>query len=193
MNISSIRRALYELEIGYDNLLTNYARGIATLRQAIEEAELQAIEDAEKPVDLNSIELYRMQMAAISVASLGHWQAGDPLHPDYDTVAFRDVVNLYRDYSNLHKQAEKSDPIGYADRYDIEREGHDFWVSREQGKGSVALYTAPPRREWVGLTDDEYSDLYNLNYDNYVSDNIGIIDFIVIAHAIEAKLKEKNA
>ncbi len=57
---------------------------------------------------------------------------------------------------------------------------------------TIPLYAAPPKREWVGLTDEELSDLYNLNYDDYVSDNIGIVDFLMIAGSIESKLKEKN-
>jgi hypothetical protein len=31
-------------------------------------------------------------------------------------------------------------PIGYADKHDLEREGHDFWVSRQQGKNTVPIY-----------------------------------------------------
>ena len=42
------------------------------------------------------------------------------------------------------------------------------------------LYTAPPKREWVGLTE---ADIYEL------LDNEDEFDF---AQAIEAKLKEKN-
>ena len=45
------------------------------------------------------------------------------------------------------------------------------------------LYTAPPQREWVSLTDDEIQDLwFRHRYES--SSNI--------ARAIEAKLKEKN-
>ena len=50
------------------------------------------------------------------------------------------------------------------------------------------LYTAPPKKEWVGLTDKEITKLGNLDWD---SAYVGIwYDF---AKAIEAKLKEKNA
>jgi hypothetical protein len=46
------------------------------------------------------------------------------------------------------------------------------------------LYTAPPQREWVGLTDDEATILFRLclgkTYDHFWQ-------------AIEAKLKEKNS
>jgi hypothetical protein len=47
----------------------------------------------------------------------------------------------------------------------------------------VPLYTAPPQREWQGLTDDEVKDIvWNLPYEPS-QEHI---------RAIEAKLKEKN-
>ena len=45
----------------------------------------------------------------------------------------------------------------------------------------VPLYTTPPQRTWVGLTDEEVNDLYN--------EGMGINATI---EATEAKLKEKN-
>ena len=51
------------------------------------------------------------------------------------------------------------------------------------------LYTKPPKREWVSLSDEEISEiakkLFAFTYD------IGIVH--PFARAIEAKLKEKNA
>jgi hypothetical protein len=50
------------------------------------------------------------------------------------------------------------------------------------------LYTTPPKREWVGLTDEEiyeYADKYLYQHGS----NYGIKAF---GKAIEAKLKEKN-
>ena len=44
----------------------------------------------------------------------------------------------------------------------------------------IPLYTAPPKREWVGLTDDEMEALF-LNEDG-----------VRFARDIEAKLREKN-
>lgn len=120
------------------------------------------------------------------------------------------------------KQGTKQEPVGYADKYDLEREGHDFWVSRQEGKHTVplyakqykqetvgwatitngypsmwvfnpeyvknnpnttvTLYTTPPKREWVGLTDEEIRDIHwSKPMDEYS-----------FARAIEAKLKEKN-
>lgn len=53
------------------------------------------------------------------------------------------------------------------------------------------LYTAPPKKEWVGLTDEEIIDAANMApFDTMVSAE----DYIyIISRAIEAKLKEKNA
>lgn len=48
-------------------------------------------------------------------------------------------------------------------------------------------YTAPPQREWQGLTDEEIDELAEANLDFNWKD--GVEDF---ARAIEAKLKEKN-
>lgn len=48
------------------------------------------------------------------------------------------------------------------------------------------LYTAPPRREWVGLTDDEYELMAEKRVTNYF---FNTLDY---AHDIEAMLKEKN-
>ena len=51
----------------------------------------------------------------------------------------------------------------------------------------LALYTAPPRREWVGLTDDERESILLEAFSKY---DDGDLDFV--ACATEAKLKEKN-
>ena len=48
------------------------------------------------------------------------------------------------------------------------------------------LYTAPPQREWVGLTDNEYELMAEKRVTNYF---FNTLDY---AHDIEAKLKEKN-
>jgi hypothetical protein len=49
--------------------------------------------------------------------------------------------------------------------------------------GWDALYTTPPKREWVGLTDEEIIKIH----DAWTGKNIGFITGLV-----EAKLKEKN-
>ena len=49
------------------------------------------------------------------------------------------------------------------------------------------LYTAPPQREWQGLTDEEILEEYRQSY----GDDGDLTD-VYFARAIEAKLKEKN-
>ena len=52
----------------------------------------------------------------------------------------------------------------------------------------LALYTAPPKREWVGLTDEERRAIGN----GFENDNGHIPSWMSFARHIEAKLKEKN-
>ena len=48
-----------------------------------------------------------------------------------------------------------------------------------------------PKREWVGLTTEESSEIYNKNYDKYDTD-MTYMDFYIVQREVEAKLKEKN-
>jgi hypothetical protein len=88
--------------------------------------------------------------------------------------------------ANYEAQPEP-EPVAWADRHDIEREGHDFYVNRQQpAKDGVPLYTAPPQREWQGLTDDEVAKAWCKSKGEMLS------RLKPFARAIEAKLKEKN-
>ena len=53
--------------------------------------------------------------------------------------------------------------------------GHPLYLSFQYHAEDVPLYTAPPKREWVGLTDDDLRQI--------------ILAAVGVA---EAKLKEKN-
>ena len=64
-------------------------------------------EPDQQPESLESIEQYRMQMAGISTAAIGYWKESDSIHPNYDTVALRDVAKLYAKYDELHKNAKR--------------------------------------------------------------------------------------
>jgi hypothetical protein len=47
-----------------------------------------------------------------------------------------------------------------------------------------SIYTHPPQRTWIGLTDDEFNELY----DRYVP----ITCYALLIEKVEAKLKQKN-
>jgi hypothetical protein len=70
------------------------------------------------------------------------------------------------------------------------------WISHNAGLyhgkpdeslNPLPLYLAPPQREWVGLTDEEYE----ATAEHYVTNCY--FDTLKYARAIEVKLKEKNA
>ena len=48
---------------------------------------------------------------------------------------------------------------------------------------AIPLYTTPPSREWVGLSDEEIDAIFPLGDD---------VDVLDVARGIEAKLREKN-
>lgn len=55
-----------------------------------------------------------------------------------------------------------------------------------QPNGYIPLYTAPLKKEWVGLTDEEYEAMA----EQYVTNCY--FDTLKYAHAIEKSLREKN-
>jgi hypothetical protein len=78
------------------------------------------------------------------------------------------------------------------------------WITRQSGDGgrvlqgyetceandygAIPVYTAPPRKEWVGLTDDVIWDIA-ADYFDADAQYDGVIAY---SRAIEDKLKEKN-
>jgi len=85
------------------------------------------------------------------------------------------------------EQAEKQEPVAYkyTDKtnplvfYFTERKGKD--VTQNLDVIETALYTAPPRKEWVGLHLDDMPEEY-----------AGDRSFLDCAKWAEARLKEKN-
>ena len=66
------------------------------------------------------------------------------------------------------------------------------WMHDSNVGFNVPLYTAPPQREWQGLTDEEIGEIIEasqITLKNYCSED----KQTEYARAIEAKLKEKNA
>jgi hypothetical protein len=58
-------------------------------------------------------------------------------------------------------------------------------------RGLQPLYTAPPKKEWVGLTDEEIQDLSYLSQKIDAS-NSPWFDCLGFYRAVEQALKEKN-
>ena len=89
--------------------------------------------------------------------------------------------------------AEKQEPVAWAMDYDIESVLSGFSTSLMGTAMRIEsafpkhrvklLYTTPPQRTWVGLTDEELNQICNSL--DYYGDR-GLVELI------EAKLKEKN-
>ena len=71
--------------------------------------------------------------------------------------------------------------------------GHVYFRKKPQDKvfNPQPVFTSPPKREWVGLTDEEIQDLGYLS-EKFDASNSEWFDRWGFAQAIEAKLKEKN-
>ena len=71
-------------------------------------------------------------------------------------------------------------------------DGNPFDMSKYIG---AKLYTAPQKREWQGLTDEEYNRLVmeHLGPHALTGEKMSVYDaFLLAIRATEAKLKEKN-
>ncbi|RPJ31817.1 MAG: hypothetical protein EHM17_15075 [Verrucomicrobiaceae bacterium] len=90
----------------------------------------------------------------------------------------------------------EQDPVAWAD---IEQ-GAISWMKGEYGPTWKPLYTHPPRREWVGLTEvdpsveqlDQIIDLLARTHVRISARELLRVWIVAYTRAIEAKLKEKN-
>lgn len=85
------------------------------------------------------------------------------------------------------EQAEKQEPVAWVN-LDIWKSG-EFWPDDCFSETSdppdmTPLYTAPPQREWVGLTDEEIAEAVGSPVDE-----VYLADF----RKVVAKLRQKNA
>ena len=88
----------------------------------------------------------------------------------------------------------KQEPVAWLDKERNIIYMHDTHKTDEcHGfRRTTPLYTAPPKREWVGLTDEEVRTAYCTVGDKEWAIG-GMSDAEPFARAIENKLKEKNA
>ena len=98
-----------------------------------------------------------------------HWEGCDEVHPECKKPEQEPVAWLVQ-YSNKHEFVWGQKPQWIADAIGIE-----------------PLYTAPQRRDWVGLTDDQVSAIADQHPVEGFDPSI-----MAFARAIEAKLREKN-
>ena len=89
------------------------------------------------------------------------------------------------------KQAEKQEPVAWVDVKDSCEGPYEFYGINRIKAGKHHLYTEPPQREWVELTDDEKQQILDKNthpdgrFGSYTT-TLGIIN------DTDTKLREKN-
>ena len=65
----------------------------------------------------------------------------------------------------------------------IEKHKDYLAVSADPFENAIPVYTAPPKRDWVGLTEDEFESILEQHNEAFP---------FAVYQSIEAKLKEKN-
>ena len=136
-----------------------------------------------------------MKKALEALYGVTGWQS---LAPGYVLGEAEDAITALR---TAIEQAEKQEPVAWVewdDESDSRALGADPITSKDEmydlldGGSFKPLYTAPPKREWVGLTDkDRYKAIRPL-YNSDENARLAVEHSNDEYEAIEAKLKEKN-
>ncbi len=154
-------------------------RNIANLRQAIEQAEKQFNPDwDQQAVLVERIRELEAQQALDKKADNAR-----ELGLDYEPEEFVrwSKEKEFFDAAHALPQAEKQEPYCWVQS---KLNQGLFYKEKPRRIHTIPLYTAPSRKEWVGLTDEEIlQTLGGKTGDEY---------FFKFVRAVEAKLKEKN-
>ena len=80
------------------------------------------------------------------------------MHPGYGGSFYHCVCCRFfrRTFWRKEMSIEKQEPFGYF-RYDLQL---DAWVQNRESDQGTPFYTAPPKREWVGLNWDDLPEIY---------------------------------
>jgi hypothetical protein len=96
---------------------------------------------------------------------------------------------------NAKTPADDGQPVAWISDSPTKGNGKQLhWTKSEAWRWSsniTPLYTAPPKREWVGLTDEEIQDLSYLSQKIDAS-NSPWFDRWGFSRSVEQALKEKN-
>jgi len=163
--IDAMKQALEALEMGCTDINGNevdlVTPAITALRQAIEQAEKQE----------------RIPESWMGITDNPYCDDLDCNDPNGRAMRWHNKLLDLRKQAALDGLAETTREIEQEPVCD--KDPHLCWSVRCQ-LGKVCKNTAPPKREWQGLTDKEIAD-----FSNWVS-------CIQLIEAVESKLKERN-
>ena len=168
--------ALYELKESaqYDSV---YSKAIDALRAAIAEASMQQLTDVQQEMEHSEDVLEMVEPVA--------WEAIEKIAQERYKVGPSDISMFYR-FAVLAGNGTQHLYIGR--EIECQNMARKFAGAFLDGAFLYEKMATLPRREWVGLTDEEIDRVwrsvdYKISYDNFR---------LAIARAIEAALKEKN-
>ena len=159
----------------WDNMANE---AITALRQAIQEAALQKLTDIHQEMEQKPVAWWNPDESGLSFQKLrGDWQ---PLYAA--PVHAIDINQKHVDET----AKDKHEPDAYGD-------GNVYRGQRSKDSTTKTLhYTAPPKREWVGLTDEDRYKAIRPLYNSDENARLAVEHSNDEYEAIEAKLKEKN-
>ena len=145
-----------------------------------------------------ALEALEKSKAALA-EELSAWDIDPPLHHvleahdlcDPAIASLRQTIREHAMYEvqRLGQEIEQ-EPVAWADH------GVVNWIADKQFKHASSLYTHPPQRTWVGLNDEEATEVYaevqeKVN-EHWEGGGTTMMFPSTLYKAIEAKLKEKN-
>lgn len=106
-------------------------------------------------------------------------------------TGFRKGIHQHKEALRQALAQPEQEPVA---RVDYDRNGNIAWLYGPIEPDGTLLYTAPPKREWVGLTEKQYAAIETRVWNEHIV--VGGVGTGVYSYAlwkeIEAKLKEKN-
>ena len=181
MTQEALKLALEALEWCHGGEPCGTAEAIAAIKEALAQPEQEpvawklmprdATDSMLKAMDECSTEGYDERLYAGHAASvyMAAWDAAPITPAEQEPVAWRTF-----DGEGGYDYCSYEDNESYADDWNKRNPNHVGWVDK--------LYTHAPQRTWVGLTDEDRSELVTLHH--------GWNEY---GQAIEAKLKDKNS
>ena len=98
------------------------------------------------------------------------------------------IIELVRRAMAMEREQREAEPKQEPVAWLHEKAGgYRYYSWQKQYPDDTPLYAAPPRKEWIDLTDEEIKEIHAA----WAKDNL--FDGWNYERAIEAKLREKNA
>ena len=104
------------------------------------------------------------------------------------TMELRDDVSWEEATTEFHNFLRGA---GYVIPYDFEDNDNGFYSHPVMGNYKEVM-SDKPKREWVGLTEEEFVEISREYTESFNSGSPDWFDVIKYTGAVEAKLKEKN-